>query len=74
MNAKLARLARAEPEAERGDGEADHDRDEDAGDAVGEPLHGRLARLRLGHEPRDLRQRRVGADAASRARRAGRRR
>ena len=55
-------LARAEPEAERGDGEADDDRDEHAGDAVGEPLHGRLARLRLGHEPRDLGERGVGAD------------
>ena len=40
----------------------DHDRDEDGRDAVGEALHGRLAGLRLGDEPRDLRQRRVGAD------------
>ena len=45
------------------DGERDHDRDEDAGDTVGEPLHRRLARLRLGDEPADLRERGVGADA-----------
>ena len=55
-------LAGADPEAERRDGEADHDRDEHARDAVGEPLHGRLAALRVGDEPRDLGQRGVGAD------------
>ena len=59
---ELGRLAGAEPEAERRDGEADDDRDEDARDAVGEPLDGRLAGLGLGHEPRDLRERGVGAD------------
>ena len=32
-------------------------------DPVGEALHRRLARLRLGHEPGDLGERRVGADA-----------
>ena len=37
-------------------------RDEDAGDPVGEPLHRRLAGLRLGDEPGDLRQRGVAAD------------
>ena len=41
----------------------EHDRHEDGRDAVGEPLHRRLAGLRLVDEPRDLRQRRVGADA-----------
>ena len=41
---------------------ADHDRDEDRRDAVGEPLHRRLAGLRLLDEARDLRERRVGAD------------
>ena len=55
-------LARADPEAERGDRDADHDRHEDARDPVGEPLDGRLARLRLGDQPRDLRERGVGAD------------
>ena len=34
-----------------------------AGDAVGEPLHRRLARLRVVDELRDLRERGVGADA-----------
>ena len=63
VNAKVAASPVAEPEAERGDGERDHDRDEDAGDAVGEPLDGRLARLRVLDEPRDLRQRGVLADA-----------
>jgi hypothetical protein len=33
------------------------------GDAVGQALYGRLARLRLGHEPPDLRERGVGTDA-----------
>ena len=54
--------ARAEPEAERGDGDRDHDRDEDGRDAVGEPLHGRLARLRLGDESPDLGDGGVGSD------------
>ena len=54
--------AAAEPEAERGDGEGDHDGHEDRRDAVGQSLHGRLARLRLGHEPADLGERGVGAD------------
>ena len=42
--------------------ERDHDRHEHARDAVGEPLHRRLAGLRLGHEPGDLGERGVGAD------------
>ena len=62
VNANSARLAGAEPEAERRDGEPDHDRDEDAGDAVGQPLDRRLAGLRVGDEPGDLRERGVGAD------------
>ena len=55
--------AAADPVAERADGDRDHDRDEDAGDAVGEALHRRLPRLRVGDEPRDLRERGVRADA-----------
>ena len=47
VNATVGALAGAEPEAERGDGEAEHDRHEDARDAVGEALHRRLAGLRL---------------------------
>ncbi len=47
---------------------------EDAGDAVGEPLHGRLARLRLGHEARRSARARCRRRPAWRARRAGRRR
>ena len=62
VNAKRRALAGAEPEAERGDRERDDDRHEDAGDAVGEPLDRRLAGLRVLDEPRDLRERGVGAD------------
>ena len=74
VNANVALSPVAEPEAERGDGERDDDRDEDARDAVGQALHRRLAGLRVLDEPGDLGQRRVGADAWSPARRAGRRR
>ena len=56
-------LAGAEPEAERGGGEHDHDRHEHAGHAVGESLRGRLAGLRVGHEAADLGERGVRADA-----------
>ena len=62
VKAKLAPAPSAEPEAEGADGERDHDRDEDGADPVGQPLHRRLARLRLGDEAGDLRQRRVLAD------------
>ena len=55
-------LAGAEPEAERGDRERDHDRHEDARDAVGEALDRRLAGLGVLDEPGDLGQRGVGAD------------
>ena len=56
------RAAEREPAGERQQREDDHDRDEDRRDAVGEPLHRRLARLRLVDEPRDLGERGVGAD------------
>ncbi len=55
-------LPRPQPEAERRDGERDDDGDEDARDAVGEPLHGGLAGLRVLDELRDLRERGVGPD------------
>ncbi len=58
-----AGVAGADPEAERRGGDRQHDRHEDRRDAVGEPLDGRLAGLRVGHEPADLRERGVGADA-----------
>ena len=57
------RLAGAEPEAEGGDGEGDDDRHEHGRDAVGEPLHRRLAGLGVLDEPGDLGQLGVGADA-----------
>ena len=41
---------------------ADHDRHEDAGHPIGEPLHRRLAGLRLGDQPSDLGECGVGAD------------
>ena len=68
------RRSASEPAGERREREHDHDRDEDRRDAVDEPLDRRLARLRLGDEPGDLRERRVGADASSRGRRGGPRR
>ena len=52
----------ADPEAQRADGQGDHDRDEDPGDPVGQPLHLGLAVLgvldQLGH----LGELGVGAD------------
>ena len=63
VKAKRGALAGAEPEAERADRDREDDRDEDARDAVGEPLDRRLAGLRLGDQARDLRQRGVVADA-----------
>ena len=57
------RFAGEEPERERPDRENEHDRHEDGGDPVREPLHRRLARLRVCDEPRDLRERRLAPDA-----------
>ena len=51
-----------EPAGERREREDEHDRDEDARHAVDEALDRRLPRLGLGHEPRDLRERRLLAD------------
>ena len=61
--ANVASAPRREPVAERRGGDRDHDRHEDGRDPVGEPLHRRLAGLRVLDELRDLRERRVGADA-----------
>ena len=59
-NAALAPSSSQKPSvAER---EGDDDRHEDRGDAVGKPLDGCLAGLRLAHEAADLRQCGVGAD------------
>ena len=52
-----------EPDAERGEGEPDDHGHEHRRDAVGQPLHGSLARLGVLHEPGHLGQRRVGPDA-----------
>ena len=54
--------AGAEPEAEGGDGEPDHDRHEDAGDPVGQALHLGLAVLGVLDEPGHLGELGVGAD------------
>ena len=62
VNAVPAPAPKASHAGQRRQRDADHDRHEDRGDAVGEPLHGRLARLRRLDEARDLRERRVGAD------------
>ncbi len=53
----------AEPETECAQGQRDHDRDEDPGDAVGQPLHLSLAGLRLLHQLGHLGEPGVGADA-----------
>ncbi len=53
----------AEPEAEGADGKGDDDRHEDAADPVGQPLHRRFARLRLGDQAGDLGQGGALADA-----------
>ena len=42
---------------------SDDDRDEVAGDHVGQPLNRRAAALRLGHHRDDLREQRLGADS-----------
>jgi hypothetical protein len=54
---------KAAPVAERADGQCDHDRDEDPGDAVGQPLHGGLARLGVGDQFGHLGELGVCADA-----------
>ena len=51
-----------EPAHQGGQREGDHDRDEDGRDAVDEPLHRRLPRLRLRDETGDLRQGGIAAD------------
>ena len=53
----------AQPEAERGDGQHQHDRHEDPGDPVGQPLHRCLAALGVLDEPGQPRQLGVGTDA-----------
>ena len=62
VNASAAERAEREPADERGERDRDHDRDEDRRDAVGQPLHRRLPRLRGLDEARDLGERRVRAD------------
>ena len=74
VKAAVAPAAAAEPEAERRDGQADHDRHEDAGDPVGEALHLGLAVLGVLDEARHLRELGVGADAGGAHERADRRR
>ena len=73
---RAARRMRSQT-AQRGEREHEHHRDEHRGDAVGEPLHGRLAGLRGRDEPADLREPRLLADAGrahdERARRVDRR-
>ena len=52
VNANAASSPAPSQKPSVGDREADHDRDEHARDAVGEPLDRRLAGLRVGDEPR----------------------
>ena len=61
--AKVAPAPLATQYTKRAEREHEHDWNEHRGDAIGEPLHRRLARLRPRDEPRDLRERRVGAHA-----------
>ena len=63
VNASAGVAGDDQPAGERQQRDADHDGHEDGRHAVDEPLDRRLAGLRLGDEPRDLRERRVRADA-----------
>ena len=54
VKAKLASRRRRARTPSVADGERDHDRHEDAGDAVGEPLDRRLAGLRVGRRARAI--------------------
>ena len=65
VNASAGVAGDDQPAGERQQGDADHDGHEDGRHAVDETLDRRLAGLRLGHEPRDLRERGVRADAGS---------
>ena len=62
VKAAPTRPVEHEPARQRRQRDRQHDGDEDAGDAVGEPLDRRLAGLSLGDEPGDLRERRFAAD------------
>ena len=62
VNAAVGVAGDEQPAGERRERDAEHDRHEHAGDAVDETLDRRLPGLRLGDEPRDLRERRLGAD------------
>ena len=53
---RIRAIAEAEPETKRGSGQQDHDGDEDRRDPVRKSLYGSLARLRVLHEPRHLRE------------------
>ncbi len=57
------RTAGAQPESERGNRQRDHDRHENPGDAVRQPLGLRLTGLRVFYQFRHLGQLGVGADA-----------
>ena len=63
VNASAGVATDGEPDGERGGGEDDDDRHEDRRDAVGEPLHRRLAGLGVLDEAGDLGELGVGADA-----------
>ena len=54
-------LPGGQPPDQRDDGDADDDRDEHGRDPVGQPLHRRLAGLRVRDEPGDLRELGAGA-------------
>ena len=60
---RVDRAAGEQPTGKRRDGRDQHGRHEDPRDAVGEPLHRRLAGLGLRDEPGHLGELRVGADA-----------
>ena len=62
VNALAADPPGGQPAGQRRGGDHEHDRDEHGGDPVGEPLHRRLARLRLGDQPGDLGELGVRAD------------
>ena len=63
VKANVRARAGGQPAGEGHDGQREHRRHEHRRDPVGEPLDGRLAGLRLRHQPPDPGERRVGAHA-----------
>ena len=66
VNAAAGRLPGEQPAGQGHERDDEHEGHEHRGDPVGQPLHGRLAALRLGDQPRHLGELGVGAHAVAR--------